>query len=123
MTENATERRERLQTRRRAALVLTTVIYCIVGFLAVRAFSSGVAPLFMLVVLVTLVVLEMLLVLAFLGSPHALWAGITVQTGAALTVTLTTGPMTWTRAIVFAAAVALLTSDWLMALKTTTDRS
>lgn len=114
MTRSTLRRAGVPRARRYASLALASATYALVAVLTVRADIPGEV---MLPAITTLCFLQILLILAFMGSRHALWAGVIIQGAALLVAVLATGAMAWLRAICFAGMVTILTSNWLTALK------
>jgi len=102
-----------------ASMGLASLTYLVVAILTVKAHlqSDMMAPVPLVAVLGVLGLLQMLLVLAFLGSVHALWAGLIIQAGALLVAVVHVGPVSWVRALCYAGMVSILTYNWLKALE------
>ena len=113
----------RRRARRVAAVATAAMTYVFVALMTVAAYvrSDPIRPVPALSILLALGLLEMLLVLTFLGECHAFWAGVTIQMACLLVAVVHSGPVSWARALSFALVAAILTHCWSATLEGSTD--
>jgi hypothetical protein len=112
----------RLKAYKVVAFLLTTVTYLLAALLALTVSSMNPAGNVALSpILLAIGILEVLLVLAFLGCRQALWAGLLIQSACLLVAVGSVGRVTLGRGLAFALIVTILTHNWLASMEGDND--